>query len=90
MKAATPRNKRARLSETESFTPERRVLDLSMSLKVTYLQDLRYRLPFHEVWLEYFPKDPPARIAIQVADANAQPGGNAHFALDVIALDPNA
>ena len=23
-------------------------------------------------------------------DANAQPGRNAHFALDVIALDPNA
>jgi len=36
----------------------------------------------------YFPKDPPARIAIQVAGANAQPGRNAHFALDVIALDP--
>jgi hypothetical protein len=35
-----------------------------------------------------FPKDPPARIAIQVAGANAQPGRNAHFALDVIALDP--
>jgi 2-iminobutanoate/2-iminopropanoate deaminase len=60
-------------------------------VKVTlYLHDLRYRLPFHEVWMEYFPKDPPARIAIQVADANAQPGRNAHFALDVIALDPNA
>jgi 2-iminobutanoate/2-iminopropanoate deaminase len=40
--------------------------------------------------MEYFPKDPPARIAIQVADTNAQPGRNAHFALDVIALDPNA
>ncbi len=39
-------------------------------VKVTlYLHDLRYRLPFHEVWMEYFPKDPPARIAIQVADA---------------------
>jgi 2-iminobutanoate/2-iminopropanoate deaminase len=60
-------------------------------VKVTlYLQDLRYRLPFHDVWMEYYPKDPPARIAIQVADANAQPGRNAHFALDVIALDPNA
>jgi len=23
------------------------------------------------VWLKYFPKDPPVRIAIQVADANA-------------------
>jgi 2-iminobutanoate/2-iminopropanoate deaminase len=60
-------------------------------VKVTlYLQDLNYRLLFHDVWMEYFPKDPPARIAIQVADANAQPGRNAHFALDVIALDPSA
>jgi 2-iminobutanoate/2-iminopropanoate deaminase len=60
-------------------------------VKVTlYLQDLKYRLLFHDVWMEYFPKEPPARIAIQVADANAQPGRNAHFALDVIALDPNA
>ena len=38
--------------------------------------------------MEYFPETPPARIAIKVADANAQPGGNAHFALDVIALAP--
>jgi 2-iminobutanoate/2-iminopropanoate deaminase len=60
-------------------------------VKVTlYLQDLKYRLLFHDVWMEYFPKDPPARIAIQVADANAQPGRNAHFALDVIAIDPSA
>jgi len=59
---------------------------LNHVVKVTlYLHDLKYRQPFHEVWMEYFPKDPPARIAIQVADANAQPGGNAHFALDVIA-----
>jgi hypothetical protein len=33
---------------------------------------------------------PSESISIQVADANAQPGRNAHFALDVIALDPNA
>jgi 2-iminobutanoate/2-iminopropanoate deaminase len=60
-------------------------------VKVTlYLQDLKYRLLFHDVWMEYFPKDPPARIAIQVADANAQPGRDAHFALDVIAIDPDA
>lgn len=38
--------------------------------------------------MEYLPKDPPARIAIQVAGVNAQPRRNAHFALDVIALDP--
>jgi 2-iminobutanoate/2-iminopropanoate deaminase len=60
-------------------------------VKVTlYLHDLKYRLPFHDVWMEYSPKDPPARIAIQVADANGQPGRNAHFALDVIAFDPKA
>ena len=60
-------------------------------VKVTlYLHDLKYRLPFHDVWMEFFPKDPPARIAIQVADANAQPGRNAHFALDMIAIDPQA
>ena len=58
-------------------------------VKVTlYLHDLKYRTPFHEVWMEVFPKDPPARIAFQVADANPAPGGNAHFALDVIALAP--
>ena len=34
-------------------------------------------------------QDPPEHNAIQVADANVQPGRNAHFALDVIALDPN-
>jgi 2-iminobutanoate/2-iminopropanoate deaminase len=56
-------------------------------VKVTlYLSDLRYRADFHKVWMEYFPKDPPARIAVQVADASASPGGNSHFALDVIAL----
>jgi 2-iminobutanoate/2-iminopropanoate deaminase len=45
---------------------------------------------FHDVWMKYFPKDPPARNAIQVADANAQPGRNAHFALDVTAIEPSA
>jgi 2-iminobutanoate/2-iminopropanoate deaminase len=43
-----------------------------------YLTDLKYRKDFHEVWLEYFPVDPPPR--------QSAPGGNAHFALDVIAL----
>ena len=58
-------------------------------VKVTlYLHDLKYRRAFHEVWMEYFPEHPPARIAMQVADANSQPGGGAHFALDVIALAP--
>lgn len=56
-------------------------------VKVTlYLGDLRFRREFHEVWMEYFPANPPARVAVQVADANAVPGGNAHFVLDVVAL----
>ena len=58
-------------------------------VKVTlYLSDLEKRHAFHTAWQEAFPVDPPARIAIGVADANAAPGGNAHFALDVVALDP--
>jgi 2-iminobutanoate/2-iminopropanoate deaminase len=57
-------------------------------VKVTlYLHDLHYRAVFHQVWMEYYPENPPARIAVQVADANASAGGGAHFALDVIALD---
>jgi len=58
-------------------------------VKVTlYLHDLTYRTAFHEVWMEYYPENPPARIALQVADANSQPGRGAHFALDVIAVAP--
>lgn len=60
---------------------------LAHIVKVTlYLQDLAYRMDFHEVWMEYFPTDPPARMAVEVANASASPGGNAHFVLDVIAL----
>jgi 2-iminobutanoate/2-iminopropanoate deaminase len=56
-------------------------------VKVTlFLRDLEMRKPFHRAWLEFFPSNPPARIAVGVADANAAPGGNAHFALDVIAI----
>jgi 2-iminobutanoate/2-iminopropanoate deaminase len=56
-------------------------------VKVTlYLSELRHRYDFHEVWMEYFPENPPARVAVQVADANATPGGTAHFVLDVIAI----
>jgi 2-iminobutanoate/2-iminopropanoate deaminase len=51
-----------------------------------YLSDLKYRKDFHEVWLEYFAENPPARTAVEVADANAAHGGGAHFVLDVIAL----
>ena len=58
-------------------------------VKVTlYLHDLEKRNAFHQAWMEYFPEDPPARIAVCVADANAAPGGKAHYALDVIALAP--
>jgi 2-iminobutanoate/2-iminopropanoate deaminase len=58
-------------------------------VKVTlYLHDLDKRNQFHQAWMEFFPTDPPARIAIGVADANAAPGGKAHYALDVIALAP--
>lgn len=58
-------------------------------VKVTvYFHDLAYRDAFHEVWMEYWPENPPARIAVQVADANTRPGRNAHFALDVLALAP--
>jgi len=62
---------------------------LAHVVKVTlYLSDLEKRHDFHRAWLEAFPVDPPARIAVGVADANATPGGNAYFALDVIALSP--
>jgi 2-iminobutanoate/2-iminopropanoate deaminase len=58
-------------------------------VKVTlYLHDLDKRDAFHQAWMEFFPQDPPARIAVCVADANAAPGGKAHYALDVIALAP--
>ena len=62
---------------------------LAHVVKVTlYLSDLEMRKPFHKAWMEFFPVDPPARIAVCVADANAAPGGNAYYALDVIALAP--
>ena len=62
---------------------------LAHVVKVTlFLRDLEMRKSFHRAWMEFFPSNPPARIAIAVADANATPGGNAHFALDVIALAP--
>jgi len=62
---------------------------LAHVVKVTlYLHDLEKRKPFHQAWMEFFPTNPPARIAVGVADANAAPGGKAHYALDVIALAP--
>ena len=53
-----------------------------------YFQDLEYRADFHKVWMEVFPTNPPARMAMQVANASASPTGNAHFVLDVIAFIP--
>jgi 2-iminobutanoate/2-iminopropanoate deaminase len=62
---------------------------LAHVVKVTvYMHDLERRKEFHRAWMEAWPKDPPARIVIGVADANAAPGGKAHYALDVIALAP--
>ena len=53
-----------------------------------YFQDLEYRAAFHTVWMEVFPTNPPARMAMQVANASASPTGNAHFVLEVIAFVP--
>ena len=60
-------------------------------VKVTlYLSDLEKRKQFHEAWMEVYPENPPARIAVCVADANAAPGGKAHYALEVVALAPES
>jgi len=57
--------------------------------KVTvYFQDLAYRNDFHEVWMEFFPENQPARTAMQVAEASPTPGGGAHFVMDIIAIAP--
>ncbi len=62
---------------------------LAHVVKVTlYLHDLDRRKEFHQAWVEFFPMNPPARIAVGVANANAAKGGKAHYALDVIALAP--
>ena len=45
-----------------------------------------YRNPFHEVWKEYFPENPPARTAVGVVNASASPRGKPHFVLDVTAI----
>jgi 2-iminobutanoate/2-iminopropanoate deaminase len=66
---------------------EHRGLTLRHVVKVTmYMNDLEYRDLIHEVWMKYFPVDPPARTAFQIVNASASPKGNAHFVLDVIAL----
>ncbi len=57
--------------------------------KITvFFQDLAYRTAFHEVWMETFPENPPARTAMQVTNASAGPNGGAHFVMDVIAVAP--
>jgi 2-iminobutanoate/2-iminopropanoate deaminase len=55
-----------------------------------YLADLKYREGFQKVWLEVFPKNPPARSAMVIADANVRPGDGCQFLIDVIAIDPAA
>ena len=56
-------------------------------VKVTlYMNDVAYRNPFHEVWKEYFPENPPARTAVGVVNASASPRGKPHFVLDVTAI----
>jgi 2-iminobutanoate/2-iminopropanoate deaminase len=88
MRATIPKEQARQAFENLKILLAAAGASLEHVVKVTlYLQDLKYRLLFHDIWMEYFPKD-PARIAIRVADTNAQPGRNAHFALDMIALDP--
>jgi 2-iminobutanoate/2-iminopropanoate deaminase len=77
----------AQAFENIKFLLESRGLTLAHVVKVTlYLAELEYRNPIHEVWMKYFPENPPARTAFKVGDPNASPGGNAHFVMDVIAL----
>jgi len=54
-----------------------------------YLGDLNDRQAFHKVWMEVFPTNPPARIAVGVANASANPRGKARYALTVIATAPS-
>lgn len=78
----------------QAFTNLRLMLEgagasLENVAKVTvYFQDLTYRAAFHAVWMETFPENPPARSAMQVVNASANPAGHAHFMMDVIAVAP--
>ena len=66
---------------------EHQGLTLGHVVKVTlYMNSLEYRDLIHEVWMQYWPTDPPARTAFQVVNASASPKANAHFVLDVVAL----
>ena len=79
----------------QAFTNLRLLLEgaggtLDNVVKVTlFLHSLEYRQAFHQVWMENFPENPPARMAVEVQNANAAPGGaQAHFVMDVIAYAP--
>ncbi len=64
-----------------------RGLSMRHVLKVTsFMSDLAYRDPIHDVWLKVFPADPPARNSFEIVDAGEQPGDGAHFVLDIITL----
>ncbi len=81
------REQAARAFENMKTILEANGLTMRHVVKVTmYLNDLNDRDPIHEVWMRYFPVDPPARTAMQVANASASPDGKALFVMDVIAL----
>lgn len=53
-----------------------------------YYQDMAYRSELQKVWVEYFPENPPARVAVGVANASNSPGGTSRFVMEVVALEP--
>ncbi len=53
-----------------------------------YFQDMAYRSEFQKVWVEYFPQNPPVRVALGVANASVTPDGKSRFVLEVVALEP--
>ena len=53
-----------------------------------YLDDFKWRPFFEEVWAEYFPDNPPARLMLKAGNSNEDPMGNAYYLLDVIAVQP--
>jgi enamine deaminase RidA (YjgF/YER057c/UK114 family) len=55
-----------------------------------YFQNIADRVPFHEVWMEYFGvESPPARIAVEVSNASPSPNGISLFAFDAVAIAPD-
>ena len=62
---------------------------LSDVVKVAvYLKDINDRGAFNKAWAEYFPKDPPARFAVQVMNMGAA-GDRSRILVDVTALAPD-